>query len=159
MIQVARNILHRIFMQLAAESRDWKLTTAEMQRLSKLNLRPTKRPPSKTALELRQCKQAMRAATMTVTESKGLKKVTVYIGEAMPLIAAQSLRRVGMRSRSPGTMVRWLSYTTGTCEKLSDHRQGRRRCERLVVSRLFRTFGLAERRPALAYAVMAPLIC
>jgi hypothetical protein len=44
MIQVARNILHRIFMQLAAESRDWKLTTAEMQRLSKLNLRPTKRP-------------------------------------------------------------------------------------------------------------------
>jgi hypothetical protein len=29
----------------------------------------------------------------------------------------------------------------------------------LVVSRLFRTFGLAERRPALAYAVMAPLIC
>ena len=43
-IQVARNILHRIFMQLAAESRDWKLTTAEMQRLSKLNLRPTKRP-------------------------------------------------------------------------------------------------------------------
>ena len=28
-----------------------------------------------------------------------------------------------------------------------------------VVSRLFRTFGLAERRPALAHAVMAPLIC
>ena len=52
----------------------------------------------------------------------------MYIGEAMPLIAAQSLRRVGMRSRSPGTMVRWLSYTTGTCEKLSDHRHGRRRC-------------------------------
>jgi protein-tyrosine phosphatase len=34
-----------------------------------------------------------------------------------------------MRSRSPGTMVRWPSYTTGTCEKLSDHRQGRRRCK------------------------------
>jgi DNA helicase HerA-like ATPase len=29
----------------------------------------------------------------------------------------------------------------------------------LVVSRIFRTFGLAERRPALAHAVMAPLIC
>jgi hypothetical protein len=28
-----------------------------------------------------------------------------------------------------------------------------------VVSRIFRTFGLAERRPALAHAVMAPLIC
>jgi hypothetical protein len=44
MVQVARNILHRTFMQLAAESKDWKLTTAEMQRLSTLNLRPTKRP-------------------------------------------------------------------------------------------------------------------
>ena len=43
-IQAARNILHQIFIQLAAESRNWKLTTAEMQRLSKLNLRPTKRP-------------------------------------------------------------------------------------------------------------------
>ena len=29
---------------------------------------------ARAALELRQCKQAMRAATMTVTESKGLKK-------------------------------------------------------------------------------------
>jgi hypothetical protein len=29
----------------------------------------------------------------------------------------------------------------------------------LVVSRIFRTFGLAERHPALAHAVMAPLIC
>jgi hypothetical protein len=28
-----------------------------------------------------------------------------------------------------------------------------------VVSRIFRTFGLAERRPALAHAVTAPLIC
>jgi hypothetical protein len=44
MIQVARNILHRTFMQLAAESRDWKLTTAELQRLSTLNFRPTKLP-------------------------------------------------------------------------------------------------------------------
>jgi hypothetical protein len=29
----------------------------------------------------------------------------------------------------------------------------------LVVSRIFRTFSLAERHPALAHAVMAPLIC
>jgi hypothetical protein len=28
-----------------------------------------------------------------------------------------------------------------------------------VVSRIFRTFGLAERHPAPAHAVMAPLIC
>ena len=31
--------------------------------------------------------------------------------------------------------------------------------ERGVVSRVFRTYGWAERRPALAQAVMAPLIC
>ena len=30
---------------------------------------------------------------------------------------------------------------------------------RLVVSRIFRIFSLAERHPALAHAVMAPLIC
>jgi len=53
----------------------------------------------------------------------------VYIGEAMPLIPAQSLRRVGMRSRSPETMVRWLSSTAGTCVKLSDRRQSRPRCK------------------------------
>ena len=53
MIQVARNILHRTFMQLAAESRDWKLTTAELQRLSKLNLRPTKRPAYVNLREIR----------------------------------------------------------------------------------------------------------
>ena len=29
----------------------------------------------------------------------------------------------------------------------------------MVVSRIFRTFSLAERHPALAHAVMAPLIC
>ena len=35
-----------------------------------------------------------------------------------------------------------------------------RRIERAgVVSRIFRTFSLAERHPALAHAVMAPLIC
>jgi hypothetical protein len=41
-IQVARNSLHRAFMQLAAESRDWKLTAADLQRLSNLNSRPKK---------------------------------------------------------------------------------------------------------------------
>ena len=50
MIQVARNILHRIFMQLAAESRDWKLTTAEMERLSKLKCVQRNIPPSKRCI-------------------------------------------------------------------------------------------------------------
>jgi len=31
--------------------------------------------------------------------------------------------------------------------------------QRLVVSRIFRTFNLAERHPDLGHAVMAPLIC
>jgi len=34
-----------------------------------------------------------------------------------------------------------------------------RTVQTVVVSRIFRTFGLAERRPALAHPVMAPLIC
>jgi hypothetical protein len=36
---------------------------------------------------------------------------------------------------------------------------GYRVCWYGVVSRVFRTFGLAERLPSLAYAVIAPLIC
>ena len=42
MIRVARNALHRTFMDLAATSVDWELTPAELQRLSSLNLRPAK---------------------------------------------------------------------------------------------------------------------
>src|ERR1017187_6361778 len=38
----------------------------------------------------------------------------------MLLTGALSLKRVGMRSRSPGTMVMWLSCTTGTCAKSSE---------------------------------------
>jgi hypothetical protein len=44
----------------------------------------------------------------------------------------------------------------GSIDRL-DHR-GRRGLLLRVVSRIFRTFGLAERRPALAHAVTAPLI-
>jgi len=55
---------------------------------------------------------------------KASRRVTVFIGEAMPLMSAESLKRVGMRLRSPGTMVRWLPYTTGTCAKSSERRQG-----------------------------------
>jgi hypothetical protein len=42
MILVARNALHRTFMELAAMSVDWELTPAELQRLSNLNVRPAK---------------------------------------------------------------------------------------------------------------------
>ena len=55
MIQVARNILHRIFTQLAAESRDWKLTTAEMRAFEiKFASNETSRL-ARTAFEMRQC--------------------------------------------------------------------------------------------------------
>ena len=42
----------------------------------------------------------------------------------------------------------WRSVIRGSVQSLSQ-----------VVSRIFRTFGLAERHPALAHAVMAPVIC
>jgi hypothetical protein len=65
---------------------------------------------------------------MTVDESKALKKVPAFIGGATPLTAALSPKRVGMRSRSPGTMGSWPEYTTETCAKFTEHRQSRLRC-------------------------------
>ena len=66
---------------------------------------------------------------MTVNEFKASKRAPAFIGEAMPLIAALSLKRVGMQSQSPGTMGRWPAYTTGTCAKLSEGRQSRMPCK------------------------------
>jgi hypothetical protein len=40
MVQVARNILNRTFIELAAQSRDWRLSAKEMQKLSSMNLNP-----------------------------------------------------------------------------------------------------------------------
>ncbi len=39
-IQAARDTLHRIFAELAAESKQWKLTLQERKMLSNDNLRP-----------------------------------------------------------------------------------------------------------------------
>ena len=40
MIKAARSILHDIFAQLAVQCETWKLTSAELEELKHLNLRP-----------------------------------------------------------------------------------------------------------------------
>jgi DNA-binding FadR family transcriptional regulator len=40
MVQAARSTLHRIFVELAAQSRDWKLSAKDLRQLSGMNLRP-----------------------------------------------------------------------------------------------------------------------
>jgi len=47
----------------------------------------------------------------------------------MPPIAARSAERVGTRSRSPGTTVRWPPYTMGTCAKSTQRRQSQKACD------------------------------
>jgi hypothetical protein len=39
-VQAARNSLYRMFADLADQSKVWELSPAELQRLSKMNLRP-----------------------------------------------------------------------------------------------------------------------
>jgi hypothetical protein len=39
-VQVARNSLYRMFVELAKQSKVWDLSPAELERLSKMNLRP-----------------------------------------------------------------------------------------------------------------------
>ena len=40
MVQAARDVLHRIFVDLAAQTHEWKLTVEELQQLSSMSLRP-----------------------------------------------------------------------------------------------------------------------
>jgi hypothetical protein len=40
MVRAARNVLHWIFVDLAAQTQDWKLTPEELQQLSSMSLRP-----------------------------------------------------------------------------------------------------------------------
>ncbi len=44
MVQAARNTLHRTFLELATQSRDWKLSAKDLRQLSHMSLRPTERP-------------------------------------------------------------------------------------------------------------------
>jgi hypothetical protein len=45
MVQAARNVLHRTFVELAAQSLDWKRSAQDLQRLSGMSRRPTKDRP------------------------------------------------------------------------------------------------------------------
>ena len=40
MVQAARDVLHRIFVDLAAQTQEWKLTVEELQQLSSMSSRP-----------------------------------------------------------------------------------------------------------------------
>jgi hypothetical protein len=40
LVQAARNTLHRNFVELAAQSRDWKLSAKDLRQLSQMSLRP-----------------------------------------------------------------------------------------------------------------------
>jgi hypothetical protein len=40
MVQAARSALHQTFVELAAQSQKWKLTSKDLRQLSSINLRP-----------------------------------------------------------------------------------------------------------------------
>ena len=43
MVQAARSALHRTFVELAAQSRNWKLSAKDLRQLSSMSLRPGER--------------------------------------------------------------------------------------------------------------------
>ena len=84
-----------------------------------------------------------------------LRAIEILLRKCIPDLAAAEIKSEQTHSyviEIPGVLSKeqWQKYGDG-------HAKGVRLPE--VVSRIFRTFGLAERRPALAHAVMAPLIC
>src|SRR5262245_64906048 len=84
-----------------------------------------------------------------------------------PKGVAREAQSVLMRKCAPA--VSWYSDALRCAGHSEGHRPKRMVAPRTVrqfaislgsvVSRIFRTFSLAERHPALAHAVMAPLIC
>jgi hypothetical protein len=48
MVRAARNTLHRAFVELAAQSQDWKLSAQDMQQLSSMSLRPNTHKSERT---------------------------------------------------------------------------------------------------------------
>jgi hypothetical protein len=44
MVQAARHALHWMFVDLAAQTREWNLTAQELQQLSTMSLRPKRDP-------------------------------------------------------------------------------------------------------------------
>jgi hypothetical protein len=54
MVQVARSMLHGTFAELAAQSRDWKLSAKDLRQLSRMSLRPMGRPAERAGERSRQ---------------------------------------------------------------------------------------------------------
>jgi hypothetical protein len=51
MVRAARSTLHRAFVELAAQSQDWKLSAKDMQQLSSMSLRPNARKSERTGTD------------------------------------------------------------------------------------------------------------
>jgi hypothetical protein len=47
MVQAARSTMHRMFVELAAQSKHWKLSAKSLRQLSKMSMRPKGRGASK----------------------------------------------------------------------------------------------------------------
>ena len=63
MVRAARSTLHRAFVELAAQSQDWKLSAKDMQQLSGMSLRPNARKSERTGTDgarLRATRQSNR---------------------------------------------------------------------------------------------------
>ena len=58
MVQAARSMLHRTFAELAAQSRDWKLSAKDLRQLSRMSLRPAEH---RSDTSERSCRHTQRA--------------------------------------------------------------------------------------------------
>jgi hypothetical protein len=56
MVQAARSTLHRVFVELAAQSRDWKLSAGDLQQLSGMSLRPKGRASERSSADISRVK-------------------------------------------------------------------------------------------------------
>jgi hypothetical protein len=45
-VQAARDLLHRVFVELSAQTLDWKRSVQDLKRLSGMSRRPKDRPPT-----------------------------------------------------------------------------------------------------------------
>ena len=72
MVRAARSTLHRAFVELAAQSQDWKLSAKDMQQLSSMSLRPNARKSERTGTD----GARPRAPTSPVKSAKHRRRAT-----------------------------------------------------------------------------------
>jgi hypothetical protein len=56
MVQAARSTLHRIFVELAAQSRDWKLSSKDLRQLSGMSRRPNETSGERSSADISRVK-------------------------------------------------------------------------------------------------------